>query len=96
MVALDGAQRAALSAFLKAKRGQRVLREECADALLAYFAARGTPVAKLVAATPHDGSAASLLEDHQDEWRDYAKSAGLTDEADVKNVARWGLQLIPV
>ena len=41
MVALDGAQRAALSAFLKAKRGQRVLREECADALLAYFAARG-------------------------------------------------------
>ena len=62
MVALDGAQKAALSAFLKAKRGQRVLREEVSDALLAYFAARSVPATELIAGTPHDASAANGYE----------------------------------
>ena len=87
MVALSGAEKAAVVAFLKSRRGQRALHADVVNALATFFETKGTSVLQLPT-TPPPGSA-SDKEDWVEEWRDYAKDAGLTDTSDINNVARW-------
>ena len=86
MAPVSAAEKAALDAFFKGKRGERVLIEQVADALILYFANKGTTLAELATIRPSDPT---RLGDFQDEWLDAAKAAGITDTLDAKNVVRW-------
>ena len=54
MAPVSAAEKAALDAFFKGKRGERVLIEPVADALRDYFAAKGTTLPELATARPAD------------------------------------------
>ena len=57
MVALTTAEKAAFTSFLKTKRQQKGLSGPVVDALVEYFAAKGTPVNEVANAVPHGASA---------------------------------------
>ena len=86
MAPLGGAEKAALEAFFKSKRGAKSLRAVVAAALIEYFANNGTTLPELPTTRPPDPS---RIEEWVAEWRDYADAAKVGDTADVKNVGRW-------
>ena len=83
---MSAAEKAALDAFFKGKRGERVLIEPVAVALRDYFAAKGTTLPELATARPVDPT---KVQDFQDEWSDAAAAAGVSDRLDARNVVRW-------
>ena len=52
MAPLSGAERAALEGFFKSRRGTRALIQSSVDALVTYFADKGTTLAELNATRP--------------------------------------------
>ena len=65
---------------LRTKRGVRALFEPVVLKLLAYFKAKDMGIVNLPLDPP---SSAIDVEDWKEEWRDYARDAGLTDTSDV-------------
>ena len=87
MAPVSSAERAALEAFFRGKRGARKLIEHSAVSLTrAYFADKGTTLPELPTARPPD---AARLADWQEEWLDTAVAAGTADKLDQKNIVRW-------
>ena len=85
MAPVSGAEKAALDAFFKGKRGERVLIEPVAEALRDYFAAKGTTLPEIATTRPVDPA---RMQDFQDEWADTAAAAGIIDRLDARNVVR--------
>ena len=77
----------AIEAFLKSKRGARALHEHVHVLLHEYFVARNIALRDLNVTPPPRSS--NAYDDWVEEWKDYARSAKLTDTADVNNVGRW-------
>ena len=69
MAPVSTAEKAALDAFFKGKRGERTLIEPVATALRDYFANKGTTLSELTTARPADPA---RVQDFQDEWSDAA------------------------
>ena len=88
MVALTAAEKTAFTSFLKTKRQQKGLSGPVVDALVAYFAAKGTPVNEVATAVPH-GASATEVEELRDVWKEFAVAAGITDVPDINSVGRW-------
>ena len=65
MAPVTGAEKAALDAFFKGKRGERALIEPVAEALRDYFAAKGTTLPELTTVRPVDPL---KVEDFKEEW----------------------------
>ena len=86
MAPVGAAEKAALDAFFKGKRGERALIEPVAEAIRDYFANKGTTLTELSTARPVDPT---RVQDFQDEWADAAAAAGVTDRLDSRNVVRW-------
>ena len=61
--------------------------------MAAYFVAKGLTVPEIPTARP---SAPDAVLEWRAEWRDYAKSAGLADDADVNNIAAGGSPRTPL
>ena len=80
MAPLTGAAKAAVEDFFAGRRGTRSLQPDVRSAMAAYFVGKGLTVPELPTARP---SAPELVLEWRAEWRDYAKSAGLSDDADV-------------
>ena len=80
------AEKAALVVFFSSKRGTRVLHAAVADSMVAYCVAKPITLRELDITPPLSKDAHA---DWLDEWRAYARSSGLTDEADIGNVERW-------
>ena len=68
MVALGAAEKAALGALLRAKRGTRKLVDESAAKLLEFFADKGTASFELPFSAP---ASAPEKEEWLEEWRVY-------------------------
>ena len=83
---LDAAEKLALKQFLSKKRATREVRDLTVTKLVAYFGARGQSVLVLPVAPPHGVKAMSAW---VDEWKEYAKDAGVDNEPDINNLARW-------
>ena len=86
MAPVGAAEKAALDAFFKGKRGERVLIEQVAVALRDYFATKGTTLPELQTSRPLDPT---RVQDFQEEWADVAAAAGVSDRLDARNVVRW-------
>ena len=65
MAPVSAAEKAALDAFFKGKRGERKLIEPVAEALRDYFASKGTTLPELATTRPVDPA---RVQDFQDEW----------------------------
>lgn len=89
MAPVSAAEKAALDAFFKGKRGERKLIEPVAEALRDYFASKGTTLPELATTRPVDPA---RVQDFQDEWEDAAAAAGISDRLDSRNVVRWILE----
>ena len=83
MAPVSAAEKAALDAFFKGKRGERKLIEPVAEALRDYFASKGTTLPELATTRPVDPA---RVQDFQDEWEDAAAAAGISDRLDSRNV----------
>ena len=69
MVALNGAEKAAMLAFLKSRRGDKELKsDDIITKLLDYFAAKGQSVAN-VEKDVEPGASAAVVEDLAQIWR---------------------------
>ena len=88
MVRLGEAGIAALRAFFGTKRGTRQLIESSQEKLVEYFADKGTPARQLPLDIPPPDDQEELSS-WVDEWKEYAKAAGIDDVADINNVGRW-------
>ena len=86
MAPVSAAEKAALDAFFKGKRGERKLIEPVAEALISYFAGKGTTLPELSTVRPVDPT---RVADFQDECAVRPRLLGPTDAPDLE---RW---LIP-
>ena len=92
MVALTDPEKAVLRAFLKSKRGSRKLIESTVDALIAYFAPKGTPLLELPTTPP---AGAAELGAFETGWLDYAASAGIILKAAAAAAVDAGTCAVP-
>ena len=83
---LGGPEKAALEAFVKSRRGQRVLIASSQDKLIAYFDGKAVAVTELTTTPP---VVKDELDEWKEEWRDYARSAGIGDKVDRDRVVMW-------
>ena len=86
MAPLSDTETAAVKGWLQASRGNRSLNEHVVNALVAYLKPRGVTLRELPT-SPSSGSSKDT-EDWVDEWRDMARSAGLTDIVDSSSSER--------
>ena len=84
MGSLSTAEVAIHKGFFSSVRGGRKLTVYVADTMVDYFKVRGTPLRELCITPP----SLAAQEDWEQEWREYAESAGLTDVAEKNNVVR--------
>ena len=85
MAPVGAAERSALEGFFRSRRGQRVLIVSVQDALITYFATKGTTLREL----PPRPASATDKEGWLEEWSDIAGVASVGDTLDQRNVVRW-------
>jgi hypothetical protein len=86
MAPLGDTEKAAVVGFLRSKRGTRSLMLHVHEALTTYFVGKGIPLTELDKPPP---TSQADIEKLEEEWMDFVVDAGMPDQSDRKNAARW-------